>query len=133
MVFDPELEQLIRSTPRVELVRGVAATELQHTFAGSTLFVMPSLVEGFGQVYLEALAQGCPVVGTANTALPDLGDETDGIYLVAPGNIDELAARLEALAIALPGNAAIRDACRSCAARFPWSRFRQTLRRQLPS
>jgi hypothetical protein len=29
-------------------------------------------VEGFGQVYLEALARGCPVVGTPHTALPDL-------------------------------------------------------------
>ena len=49
---------------------------------------MPSLVEGFGQVYLEALAQGCPVLGTANTCLPDLGGEADAIFLVTPGNVE---------------------------------------------
>jgi len=133
LFFDPELEQLVHATPRVQLIRGVSAAELQQTFAASTVFVMPSLVEGFGQVYLEALAQGCPVVGTANTALPDLGDETDGVHLVSPGNIDQLVAKLESLSKSLPGDSAIRAACRQVAARFPWSRFRQTLRLHLPS
>jgi len=49
---------------------------------------------GFGQVYLEALAHGCPVLGTANTGLPDLGSESDGVFLVEPGNVTELAAKL---------------------------------------
>lgn len=133
LFFDPELEQLARSTSRVELIRGVSAVELQNTFARSTLFVMPSLVEGFGQVYLEALAQGCPVLGTANTSLPDLGDERDGVYLVSPGCIDELIAKLERLSHALPGNSTVRTAARDCARRFPWSRFRHTLCRFLPA
>ena len=46
---------------------------------------MPSLVEGFGQVYLEALAEGTPILGTKNTALPDLGGEEDGVFLATAG------------------------------------------------
>ncbi len=132
LFFDPELEHLARSTPRVQLIRGVSAAELQSTFARSTLFVMPSLVEGFGQVYLEALAQGCPVLGTANTALPDLGEERDGVYLVSPGDIEELIAKLEGLSRTLPGNSAVRSAARDCARRLPWSGFRQKLSAELP-
>ena len=58
---------------------------------------MPSLIEGFGQVYLEALSFGLPVLGTRNTCLPDLGDEGDGIFCVDPGNIEELTSTLERL------------------------------------
>ena len=69
--IDSELERRAAAVEGVILKRGVPAPQLQDLYAESTLFVMPSLVEGFGQVYLEALAQGCPVLGTSSTCLPD--------------------------------------------------------------
>ena len=102
-VMDRPLERMAAAVPGVELLRGVSAAELQRLYRESSLFVMPSLVEGFGQVYLEALASGCPVLGTPNTALPDLGGEADGIFLVEPGNIDELTSQFERLSRLLPG------------------------------
>jgi glycosyltransferase involved in cell wall biosynthesis len=129
--IDREVERMAEATPNVKLVRGVTAEQLNETYAQSALFVMPSLVEGFGQVYLEALAQGCPTLGTANTCLPDLGGESDGVFLVTPGKIEELTAKLEALAQTLPGNSAIRKAARACAERFTWQAFRQGLRQAL--
>jgi glycosyltransferase involved in cell wall biosynthesis len=88
---------------------------------------MPSLVEGFGQVFLESLSYGCPVLGTMNTCLPDLGQEKDGIFLTEIGNIDKLIYQLEFLAEKLPSNHKIRDDARSCAQRFPWQNFRHKL------
>jgi len=126
-MIDRGIEQLAAAAPRVTLRRGVVQRELNHIFASSTLFVMPSLVEGSGQVYLEALAQRCPVLGTANTCLPDLGGETDGVFLVTPGSVDELVAKLEHLSKVLPGNGAVRQRARDCAGRFPWIRFRRDL------
>jgi glycosyltransferase involved in cell wall biosynthesis len=125
------LEKAAASTPRVTVVRGVPPSRLNELYAASSLFVMPSLVEGFGQVYLEALAQGCPVLGTPNTCLPDLGDESAGVFLVPAGGIDELASRLESLAQKLPGNSGIRLAARNCAKRFTWPAFRQGIRTAL--
>jgi glycosyltransferase involved in cell wall biosynthesis len=130
-VLDTGIQKMLGRTKGVELRRGVSALELQRLYATSSLFVMPSLVEGFGQVYLEALAQGCPVLGTASTALPDLGDEADGVYLVAPGDIDELTAALRNLAQLLPGNRLVRTAARRCAARRTWSAFRDGVRQAL--
>ena len=126
-VMDHEIERLAATIPRVEMVRGLPADRLSALYAASSLFVMPSLVEGFGQVYLEALAQGCPVLGTANTGLPDLGREADGVFLVTPGDEDELVAKLEQLSQDLPDNQTIRSAARGCALRFPWSRFRRSI------
>jgi glycosyltransferase involved in cell wall biosynthesis len=130
-VMDRHLERLARSTPRVEIMRSVPQRQLNRLYSRSSLFVMPSLVEGFGQVYLEALAQGCPVLGTVNTCLPDLGGEADGIFLVAPGNIDELVCKLEQLSRRLPSDCDLRVSARACAARFTWPAFRQGIRRAL--
>jgi glycosyltransferase involved in cell wall biosynthesis len=129
--IDRGIEQLARSTTSVELLRGVSQDRLASLYARSTLFVMPSLVEGFGQVYLEALAQGCPVLGTPNTCLPDLGTETDGMFLSSVGDIEQLAARLTELVQITAGNAALRDAARNCAAKFTWPAFRAGIMRAI--
>ena len=123
--IDSGILQLVQETPKVELIRGLSQSALREQFRKSALFVMPSLVEGFGQVYLEALAEGCPVLGTANTALPDIAG--DAVNIVEAGDIDELTARLELLSRELPGNTSIREAAQKCATSFTWTRFRQNL------
>ncbi len=124
----PAMDKLARQDSSIRLLQRVSKEELSNLYCISSIFVMPSLIEGFGQVYLEALSFGCPVVGTPHTGLPDLGGEGDGILTVTPGNIDELRELLSRLAVTLPGNPHIRRQARLCASRFPWSRFRAGLR-----
>jgi glycosyltransferase involved in cell wall biosynthesis len=127
-VIDPQLEALARETPRVELLRGANPEQLSGLYASSALFAMPSLVEGFGLVYLEALSHGCPVLGTPNTGVPDLGAESNGIFVTPAGQRDALIATLERLSASLVGAAEIRRAARSTAERYPWSGFRAAIR-----
>ena len=123
--IDSGILELAKATPNVELVRGLSHAKLVQQFRKSSLFVMPSLVEGFGQVYLEALAEGCPVLGTRNTGLPDIGGEA--VNTIEAGDIDRLTALLESLSRELPGNTRIREAAQRSAAAFSWLRFRQKL------
>jgi glycosyltransferase involved in cell wall biosynthesis len=132
-VIDPGIASLIETTENVRLYRGVSQRRLHNLYRSSTLFAMPSLIEGFGQVYLEALSFGCPVLGTPNTCLPDLGDASDGVHLVSPRDIDALSESLSRLSSDLPGSTNIRMRAARRAAHFTWPRFRQTLRRSLPS
>ncbi|HEY0729342.1 MAG TPA: glycosyltransferase family 4 protein, partial [Pyrinomonadaceae bacterium] len=123
--IDSGILPLASKTPNVELIRGLTQTDLVQQFRQSSLFVMPSLVEGFGQVYLEALAEGCPVLGTSNTGLPDIGGEA--VNIIDAGDIDQLTSQLESLSRELPGNTRIREAAQQSAAGFSWLRFRQNL------
>jgi glycosyltransferase involved in cell wall biosynthesis len=127
-VIDPGIQQLLENASDVELIPGLQRHELERLFRASSLFAMPSLVEGFGQVYLEALAQGCPVLGTPNTCLPDLNDNAGAIYQVKAGQIDELVSALEYLSHTLPGDADIRERARACAGNRPWTQFRDGIR-----
>ena len=116
--LDPGIEQLISETKQIRLLRGVDTTTLSQLYTTSTLFVMPSLVEGFGQVFLEALSYGCPILGTPNTCLPDLGTQADGVFITPAGDVDQLAEHLEDLAVKLPGQPELRNKARACASRF---------------
>jgi glycosyltransferase involved in cell wall biosynthesis len=127
-VIDRGIETLAAGTSGVRIRRDVDARERDAVYARSHLMVMPSLVEGFGQVYLEALARGCPVLGTPHTALPDLGGEADGIFVTAAGDVAQLTARLETLASAIPARPELRRAARAAASRFRWATFRRRVR-----
>ena len=129
--IDPEIEILAQQISNVRLIRGLGPDELKNLFKISTILVMPSLVEGFGQVYLEALAQGCPVLGTANTGLPDLRGDGRAIWQVEPGQIDQLVSVLECVSRTLPGNQRVRSDARACAAQWPWAHFRDGVRSAL--
>ena len=129
--IDPGLEALVQRTPNTRLLRGVTVNHLEELFRTCSLFVMPSLVEGFGQVYLEALAQGCPVLGSPNTGLPDLDDSSGAIFQVETGQVDQLISHFEMLSRTLPGDASVRKRARKCATQWPWARFREGIRSAL--
>jgi glycosyltransferase involved in cell wall biosynthesis len=128
--LDAAVVPMLKSMPAsVRVLNGVSSESLKQLFRESSLFAMPSILEGFGQVFLESLSFGCPVLGTTNTCLPDLGDESNGIFLTPVGDHGALARRLEQLSGALTQSSAsgLRKAAAQVASRFSLKRFRTRL------
>ncbi len=79
--------------------------EMPVYYQRASVFCMPSRLEPFGKVFIEALAFGLPIVGTRVGAIPDFVNTgvNAGVnagqngYLVPPDDIDELTAALDAL------------------------------------
>lgn len=94
--IDPAMAELARQ-PGVELLGRQERATLDALMRASDVFILPSLIEGFGLVYLEALAAGCHVVGTPNTGLPDLPLSDGARTLVPAGDIPALGEAIEAL------------------------------------
>lgn len=54
------------------------------------IFCMPSVREGFGIVYLEAMANGCVTIGTEGEGIADLIVHGENGFLVPPDNVDAI-------------------------------------------
>lgn len=61
-----------RLEPRVHWCGKVTDDELVRFYNGASVFIFPSLYEGFGLPVLEAMACGTPVVTSAVSALPEV-------------------------------------------------------------
>lgn len=92
------LEALARAAGVAQAVRfagAIAHDELPDFYRLADVFVMPSTGEGFGIVFLEAIACGVPAIGAAgNGAADPLGDGARGL-LVEGENGEALARAIE--------------------------------------
>lgn len=68
--------------------------ELRTYYARADLFAMPSRQEGFGVVFLEAMAFGKPVIGGNHGGTPEVVIDGVNGFLVQYGDVDALADRV---------------------------------------
>jgi glycosyltransferase involved in cell wall biosynthesis len=58
------------------------------------VFCLPTIQEGFGIVFLEAMAAGLPIVSTTAAAIPEVVPQRQAGLLVSPRGVDEVAGAL---------------------------------------
>jgi phosphatidylinositol alpha-1,6-mannosyltransferase len=96
----PWLEQLAEGCGvrrHVHFFTGLTYSELAACYSACEIFALPSRGEGFGLVYLEAMARGKPVIGGAHGGAPEVIDDGRTGYLVHHGDAPQLATSIETL------------------------------------
>lgn len=73
----------------------VSRTQLAEEYVNTDCFCLPSVQEGFGIVFLEAMAAGRPVVSCRAAAVPEVVPDGVAGLLVEPRDPTRLAAALE--------------------------------------
>ncbi|MEI6825834.1 MAG: glycosyltransferase family 4 protein [Desulfuromonadales bacterium] len=70
---------------------------MRELFLASDVFVLPSIAEPFGYVYIEAMSSGLPCIGTNTGGVPDIivNDETG--FIVPVGDVNSLRDKMEFL------------------------------------
>lgn len=109
----------------VSFHRGLSDEELSALMASASLFVMPSLIEGFGLVYVEALSVGTPIVWTENTGPADMCRDGVHGHQVKAGSLEDLVALFGRIAAAPQALADMRPACAEIARSLSWEAFRR--------
>lgn len=74
---------------RIHFPGYVSDDQLLALYQHASVYVHPSLYEGFGLTVLEAMAAGCPVVTSNVTSLPEVAG--DAALLVDPLDEEEIA------------------------------------------
>lgn len=109
--YMPELQALatrLNLDDRVNFYGYCPREKLVGLYNRSDIFVLPSMAESFGMVFVEAMSCGLPVIGARVGGVPDIISESNGI-LVEPGSVKSIAVAIRTLA----GDSELRNAMAS--------------------
>jgi len=82
---------------KIFLLGSILYSEVPKYVAAGDIFIRPSLAEGFGNVFVEAMAAGVAVIGTPVGGIPDfLKDNVNGLFC-EPGNPKDIAEKIKKL------------------------------------
>jgi phosphatidylinositol alpha-mannosyltransferase len=103
--------------PGIISVRSLPRQDLAALFGRAWVFCMPSVYEGFGIPYVEAMASGTVVVATPNPGIMDISDGGELAELCRP---EDLGGALCAVLEDHPRRSRLEVAGRSRAAAYDW-------------
>ncbi|HEV2618203.1 MAG TPA: glycosyltransferase [Candidatus Acidoferrales bacterium] len=96
----PRLQELARRTAapdNIHFISNLSRHELAACYAACDIFALPSTGEGFGLVFLEAMAFQKPVIGTSSGGIPDIVENGVTGILIEPENPGSLSSALHSL------------------------------------
>lgn len=67
-----KVREALSSNNNIQALGFISSEELIAIYNLATVFIMPSLYEGFGLPILEAMACGCPVITSKNGSIPEI-------------------------------------------------------------
>ena len=105
----------------------VPQEQLRELYHSASVFVLPSLEEGFGMVVAEAAASGIPVIISENVGAT-IRDGQDG-YIVPIRDVDALAARILTLYEDDKLRREMGQSAHEYIQRFTWQRYYDGLQR----
>ena len=108
-------------------IPSVSHFSLNQYYSQASILVLPSLIDGFGLVVVEAMACGIPVIITANTGASDI--ITDGVegFIIPIRDVEALKDKLEWCYSHPQELAEMGRAARRKAEELNWGLYRQRL------
>lgn len=123
MTADPNVRHTMlrtRTQRSVRFLGFVPVETLRVFYASATVFLFPSLYEGFGMPPLEAMAHGTPVVTSNVSSLPEAVG--DAAVLVNPENVFDIARGLRKVLLEDEFREQLTTKGREQVKKFSWDR-----------
>lgn len=124
-VSEPDRERLLRLAQRLGIGERLVLTgyvpddELITLYSACTLYVFPSLHEGFGLPALEAMSCGAATIGSGTTSVPEVIGRDDALF--NPADSAAIAVSINRALADEPFNLSLREQAPLQAARFSWA------------
>ncbi len=108
---------------QVKFLEFVPDEDLSILYQNAVCFVLPSLYEGFGLPVLEAMQQGCPVITSNVSSLPEAGG--DAALYVDPMDTDDIAKKMQMVIENKKLQAELREKGYKQVKKFSWEKTAQ--------
>ena len=95
--FSKEEYALFKNKKIINNIKYFSGSDLQlnYLYKNASLYVCPSLYEGFGLTILEAMNMNCPIIASASSSINEVGK--DKIAYFDPRSIDDMCFQMENL------------------------------------
>ena len=80
---------------RVMIKDSIPRSELMELYRQASVFVLPTLADGFGMVITEAMSRGVPVITTENSGGPDVIDHEENGFIIPAGQEEALVKQMQ--------------------------------------
>ena len=121
-------ESLRQGLPgRVKIVDSVPHQELLRMYSLASVFVLPSLADGFGMVITEAMSRGLPVIATDNTGAADVIEAGQTGFVIPAGDEDALVRQMQWCVDHSGQLEGMSERALEAAAEWQWSDYRKAV------
>ncbi len=101
--------------------------DLLKVFQSADVLVLPSIVEGFGLVVLQAMACGLPAIVSENTCARDIVEDGKEGFVVPVRNVESLKEKIELLYRNPDLRREMGRAARRKAEQYTWERYQEQI------
>jgi glycosyltransferase involved in cell wall biosynthesis len=123
IIVAPGIKKAV-SIPKVSIIRHtLSSSELANMYNQALGFVFPSLHETFGLPIMEAMACGCPVITSFDTACAEVAG--DAALLIDPRSVEDIATAMARLIEEQELRDCLSRKGMEKAAQFTWARSAQ--------
>ncbi len=112
---------------QLSLLGWMPQEELVRQFDQHGIFLYPSLFDGFGKVFLEAMARGLCVVGTHAGGMADIIRDDENGYFCEFNQSEQIVARVRQLVSSPEIAAKISESAAETAMQYTWQRAGKAL------
>jgi glycosyltransferase involved in cell wall biosynthesis len=120
---------VVMDHPNIRWAGSVPDAQLRALYENATLFVFPSIYEGFGIPPLEAMLCGCPVVASNSSSIPEVCGDAANYF--NPQNSIEMLSAIELLVENVNNRSLLIEKGRKRANEFSWNNSAIKLRAAL--
>jgi glycosyltransferase involved in cell wall biosynthesis len=120
-----EMISRLRLTDRIRQLGYVEEEDMPALYSLASVYVYPSLYEGFGLPVLEAMQCGCPVVASSTSSIPEVAG--DAAVLVDPRDSDAISRAIHTVLSDVQGRDERMALGVRRAAEFSWRRCAGTM------
>jgi len=113
-------QKLVKQNKKIITAGFIPTEDLVFLYHCASVFVMPSLYEGFGLPVLEAMSCGCPVVTTKNGSLAEVAGKA--CWIVDPFDIDNIADGIQRVFTDTKLQKILSEKGREQAKKFSWKK-----------